>query len=59
MSHRAGYQVMAAIDKNLLGGIPYTIVVRPGGQVIYRRLGKVDPLELKKAIVEYLGRRYK
>jgi len=50
---------MAAIDKNLLGGIPYTIVVRPGGQVIYRRLGKVDPLEFKKAIVEHLGRHYK
>jgi len=53
------YRLMAAIDKNLLGGIPYTMVVRPGGQVTYRRLGKVDPLELKKAIVGYLGRHYK
>jgi hypothetical protein len=53
------YQLMAAIDENLLGGIPYTIVVRPGGEVIYRSLGKVDPLELKKAIVGYLGRYYK
>jgi hypothetical protein len=50
---------MAALDKDLLGGIPYTILIRPDGQVMYRRLGIVDPLELKKAVVEYLGRYYK
>ncbi|MHC4509104.1 MAG: redoxin domain-containing protein [Planctomycetota bacterium] len=53
------YGLMAAVDKNLLGGIPYTILVRPGGEIIYRRLGVVDPLELKKAIVGYVGRYYK
>ncbi|UCF15729.1 MAG: redoxin domain-containing protein [Phycisphaerales bacterium] len=53
------YQLMSALDKDLLGGVPYTILVKPGGQVIYRQLGKVDPLELKKAIVGYLGRYYK
>ena len=53
------YPLMAAVDKDLLGGIPYTMVVRPGGEVIYRRLGIVDPLELKKVIVGYLGRYYK
>ena len=53
------YQLMAAVDKNLLGGIPYTILIRPGGEVAYRSLGIVDPLELKKAIVGYLGRYYK
>jgi len=53
------YQLMEAVDKNLLGGIPYTILIRPGGEVIYRHLGIVDPLELKKAIVGHLGRYYK
>jgi peroxiredoxin len=53
------YQLMAAMDKNLSGGIPCTILIRPGGEVIYRHLGIVDPLELKKAIVGYLGRYYK
>ena len=53
------YQLMSALDKDLLGGIPYTILVKPGGEIIYRRLGTVDPLELKKAIVGYLGRYYK
>lgn len=52
------YQLMSALDRDLLGGIPYTILVKPGGRIIYRRLGEVDPLELKKAIVGYLGRYY-
>ena len=53
------YPLMAAVDKELLGGIPYTIIVQPGGDVICRRLGVVDPLELKKTVVGYLGRYYK
>lgn len=53
------YPLMVAVDENLLGGIPYTIIIRPGGEVLYRRLGIVDPLELKKVIVGYLGRYYK
>jgi hypothetical protein len=52
------YRLMSALDKDLLGGVPYTILVKPGGEIIYRRLGKVDPLELKKEIVGYLGRYY-
>lgn len=53
------YPLMAAVDKDLLGGIPYTIIVRPGGEVLYRHMGIVNPLELKKTIVGYLGRYYK
>jgi peroxiredoxin len=53
------YELMAAVDKDLLGGIPYTILIRPGGKVIYRSVGMTEPLELKKVIVEYLGRYYK
>ena len=48
-----------AMDKRWPGGIPYTILVKPGGEIIYRNLGIIKPLELKKAIVEYLGRTYK
>lgn len=52
------YELMEAVDTVSPGGIPYTILVKPGGKVIYRRLGLINPLELKKAIVEYLGRTY-
>ena len=53
------YQLMEAIDKDMLGGLPYTLLVEPGGKVTYRRLGLIEPLELKKTIVEYVGRYYK
>ena len=53
------YEMMSAIDTYSPGGIPYTILVKPGGEVIYRRIGLINPLELKKVIVEYLGRTYK
>ena len=32
--------------------------LRLGGKVIYRHGGEIDPMELKKAIVDYLGRTY-
>jgi len=53
------YLLMGAIDKNLLGGVPCTLLIEPGGKVIYQRPGLIEPLELKKTIVEYVGRYYK
>ena len=50
---------MEAVDGNLLGGIPYTLLIEPGGKVIYRKVGMIDPLEVKKAVVGYVGRYYK
>jgi len=45
-----------ALDKGWEGGIPYTVIIKPGGEIIYRHTGGIDPLEVKKAIVGYLGR---
>lgn len=53
------YLLMESVDEESLGGIPYTFLIKPGGKIIYRRLGLIDPLELKRAIVEDLGRYYK
>jgi len=53
------YLLMESVDEESLGGIPYTLLIKPGGEIIYRRLGLIDPLELKRAIVEDLGRYYK
>jgi peroxiredoxin len=53
------YQLMEATDKDSLGGIPYILLIQPGGKIIYRQVGLIEPLELKKAIVETLGRYYK
>ncbi len=40
------------------GGIPYTVIIKPGGEIIYQHLGVIEPLEVKKVIVGYLGRYY-
>jgi len=53
------YELMEAVDKESLGGVPYMLLIKPGGEIIYRRLGLINPLELKKVIVGYLGRTYK
>jgi peroxiredoxin len=47
-----------ALDKKWPGPVPYTLLVAPGGKIIYRKHDTIDPLELKKAIVERLGRTY-
>ena len=45
-----------ALDRDWPGPVPYTIVIAPGGKILYRKTGAIDPLELKRAIVSYLGR---
>lgn len=47
-----------ALDKQWPGPVPYTMLVAPGGKVIYRKSGAIDALEVKRAIVGYLGRTY-
>ncbi len=47
-----------ALDPQWPGPLPYTLLIAPGGEVVYRHNGPIDPLELKKAIVDYLGRTY-
>jgi peroxiredoxin len=47
-----------ALDKEWPGPLPYTLIVAPGGKVLYRKVGQIDPLEVKRAIVGYLGRTY-
>jgi len=53
------YTLIGAVDPKWQGAIPYTLLIKPGGQVVDRKVGTIDPLELKKAIVEQFGRTYK
>ena len=52
------YKLVEAVDKEWPGALPYTILVEPGGKIIFRVLGELSPLELKKAIVSRVGRLY-
>ncbi|HSI35601.1 MAG: redoxin domain-containing protein [Phycisphaerae bacterium] len=50
--------MMTALDAKWEGPVPHTLIVAPGGKVIYRHTGQFDPLEVKRAIVGHLGRTY-
>jgi thiol-disulfide isomerase/thioredoxin len=52
------YKLVEAVDPAWRGSLPYTLLVAPGGKIIYRQSGEVDPLALKKAIVAHVGRYY-
>lgn len=46
-----------AIGEQWNGSLPYTILVRPGGEIVYRHHDAINPLELRRAIVKNLGPR--
>jgi thiol-disulfide isomerase/thioredoxin len=52
------YKMIDALDAKWEGALPHTMLVAPGGKVIYRSTGIIDPLALRRAIVGYLGRYY-
>ncbi|HOA36990.1 MAG: redoxin domain-containing protein [Bacteroidetes bacterium] len=47
------YQLIEAIDPNWQGALPYTILVEPGGKIVYAKPGPIDFAEMKTLIVEH------
>lgn len=54
------YAMIEAVDSAWNGALPYTLLIEPGGKVIYSVQGVLDVFELKKTIVEHplIGRYY-
>jgi peroxiredoxin len=54
------YPLIETIDPAWQGALPYTLIVEPGGKIVYRSQGMIDPLALRKFIVEHplIGRYY-
>jgi peroxiredoxin len=54
------YKLIEAVDPKWNGALPYTILVEPGGKIVYANQGTIDPLEMKTMIVEnkLIGRFY-
>ena len=48
------YKLMAAFDDKWKGAVPLTLLIAPGGQVLYRTEGAIDAIEVKRAIVKAL-----
>ncbi len=54
------YKMIELIDPNWQGALPYTLLIEPGGKIVYARQGTIDPQQLKRTIVEnrLMGRYY-
>lgn len=57
-SEEDAYALIEAVDADWPGALPYTIIVKPGGEIVFRMLGEIDPIEIKKAVVDNIGRYY-
>lgn len=51
-------ELFDAVDPEWQGAVPYTILISPAGEVVHRVHGEFDSLELKRVIVDHLGRTY-
>lgn len=50
--------LIEALDPEWPGPIPHTLVVAPGGEVIFRHNGEIDGDELREKVLESMGRFY-
>jgi peroxiredoxin len=46
------------LDPEWRGPVPHTVLIAPGGKIVYRCDGDIKPLEVRQAIVDQLGRTY-
>ncbi len=45
------YELMRAFDPDWGGGVPYSMVIAPGGQVLYKENGRIDLLKARRLIL--------
>jgi peroxiredoxin len=50
--------LIKALDSEWPGPLPHTVLIAPGGKIVYRHNGSVDPDELRAKIIEALGPYY-
>jgi thiol-disulfide isomerase/thioredoxin len=54
------YELIEAVDPDWQGALPFTMLIEPGGNIIYKKQDVIDPLQMKRLIVndKYIGRYY-
>ncbi len=52
------YALMEAIDGGWEGSLPHAVLIAPGGEILARYAGMIDPLVVKRDILDFLGRNY-
>lgn len=49
------YSMIGAFGGEWNGAVPYTVLISPAGEIIYRHQGAIDALELKRTIIENIA----
>jgi peroxiredoxin len=49
------YALMGAFDSEWNAAVPYTMLIRPDGEVVYKHQGEINSLELRRLIVANLA----
>lgn len=54
------YELIEAVGPDWQGALPFTMLIEPGGNIVYKKQDVIDPLQMKKLIVnnKYIGRYY-
>lgn len=54
------YALIEAVDPKWQGALPYTMIIEPGGKIIYAKPDIIEPAKIKRLIVEdpVIGRYY-
>ena len=48
------YEEMKAFDPEWSGGVPYTVVIAPDGNIVYKEQGALDILKVRRAVLSSL-----
>jgi len=57
------YSQLTAFDPNWDAAVPYTLLIRPNGEIVYKSSGSIDELRVKRTIIanvaddDYIGHR--
>ena len=52
------YELIETVGGGWQGAIPYTVILDADGNILYQKNGVIDPLTVKRVLVEKLGRHY-
>jgi peroxiredoxin len=48
------YPLLAAFNSDWNAAVPYSMLIRPGGEVVYEHQGTIDPLRMRRRIIANL-----
>ena len=51
-------ELIASLDKDMPGPIPHTILVAPGGEIVWRHNGVINRMDAVNAILDRMNRFY-